>query len=503
MTTTPAQAPIAHPRQLYIDGAWVEPSTTDTIEVLDSATEQHYFSVAEAKEADVARAVHAARRAFDEGPWPRMAPTRRAEYLRAMAHAVAERFDDVAELWPRETGVVARIVPSVLEEVPAAFNYYADLADRYPFEQEVPTGSGEGFGMLVSEPVGVVGAIIPWNTPLHLAAWKLAPALLAGCTVIIKASPEAPSAAYVLAEIAERVGLPPGVVNVLTADRSASEALVTDHRVDKITFTGSTAVGKRIAGILAERIGRYTLELGGKSAAIVLDDMDVADAADRLTAGTCFVSGQICAALTRVIVPAHRHDDMVAALADRFASVRVGDPFDADVQMGPLASQRQRDRVEAYIRLGKEEGATVAFGGSRPPGLDRGWFVQPTVFGGVDNSWRIAQEEIFGPVVCVIPAADEEDAIAIANDSVFGLNASVFTHDGERARQVSRRLRAGTVGQNGNRADFMIGFGGFKQSGVGREGGVAGLLPYLENKTVVLDERPPALGETGETADVC
>lgn len=346
--------------------------------------------------------------------------------------------------------------------------------------------------MIVAEPVGVVGAIIPWNTPMHLAAWKLAPALLAGCTVIVKASPEAPGAAYVIAEIAEQIGLPPGVVNVVTADRTASEALVTDPRVDKITFTGSTAVGKRIAGIMAERIGRYTLELGGKSAAVVLDDMDVAEAADSLTGATCFVSGQICAALTRVIVPSGRHDEMLEALAERFSRIQVGDPFDAGVQMGPLSSRRQRDRVEGYIRIGQDEGATLAHGGGRPSGLDRGWFVEPTVFGNVDNSSRLAQEEIFGPVISVIAATDEDDAIRIANDSMYGLNASVFTHDVDRARAVARRLRAGTVGQNGNRADFGIGFGGFKQSGVGREGGIAGLLAYLENKTVVLDQRPSA-----------
>ncbi|MET7899944.1 aldehyde dehydrogenase [Streptomyces sp. NPDC005355] len=490
MTTKTTGSPIANSEKFYIDGKWVDPSTNHTIDVVEASTEELYFTVAEAEAADVARAVGAARRAFDEGPWPRMSPTQRAEYLRAIAQAVAERVDDVVQLWPRESGVIARVVPAVMEEVPAAFTYYADLADRYPFEQEVPTSSGEGFGMIVGEPVGVVGAIIPWNTPMHLIAYKLAPALLAGCTVIVKASPEAPGAAYVIAEIAEQVGLPPGVVNVLTADREASETLVSDHRVDKITFTGSTEVGKRIAGIMAERIGRYTLELGGKSAAVILEDMDIAEAADSLTGGTCFLSGQICASLTRIIVPRHRHDEMVEALADRFSRIKVGNPFDPSVEMGPLTSQRQRERVEGYVQIGKDEGATLAFGGSRPKDLNRGWFIEPTVFGNVDNSSRIAREEIFGPVISVIAAADEEDAIRVANDSVFGLNAAVFTRDAARGREVARRLRAGTVGQNGNRADFGIGFGGFKQSGIGREGGVAGLLPYLENKTIVLDQNP-------------
>ena len=498
MATNTTNAPIAHARRFFIGGEWVEPTTGRTIDVVEAATEEVFFTVAEAEAADISRAVGAARRAFDEGPWPRMAPSRRAEFMRAMARGLEKRVGDMVEIWPRESGIVAGIVPAVLSEVPAAFYYYADLAERYPFEQEARTSSGEGFGMIVGEPVGVVGAIIPWNTPMGLIAFKLAPALAAGCTVVIKASPEAPGAAYVVAEVAEEIGLPPGVVNILSADREASEALVTDSRVDKIAFTGSTAVGKHIAGILAGRIGRYTLELGGKSAAIILDDMDAAEVADSLSGGACFVSGQICASLTRIVVPRHRHDELVDALADRFSRIKVGNPFDAGVEMGPLATKRQRERVETYVELGKSEGATLAFGGGRPKGLDRGWFVEPTVFGNVDNSSRLAREEIFGPVLSVIAATDDEEAIRIANDSPFGLNASVFTHDVERARGISRRLRAGTVGQNGNRADFGIGFGGFKESGFGREGGLAGLLPYLENKTVVLDRRPRASESEGQ-----
>lgn len=488
--TNSHKVPILHPEKFYIDGKWVEPSTNRMIDVVDSATEEVYFSVAEAEVADVARAVEAARRAFDTGPWPRMSASERAVYLRRFAEAMEARYDDMTEIWPRETGVIASIVKPVMEEVPFAFRYYAGLAETYPFEQEVPPSFGPGYGMIAAEAVGVVGAIIPWNMPMNLATWKLAPALLAGCTVVVKASPEAPGAAYVIGEIAEQIGLPAGVVNILTADRVASEALVTDHRVDKITFTGSTGVGKRIAGIMAERVGRYTLELGGKSAAIICDDMDIDQAADSLTSGACFVSGQVCASLTRIIVPRHRHDAMLEALAARYAKIEVGNPFDRDVQMGPLASDTQRARVEEYIQIGKDAGATLAFGGNRPKDLNRGWFIQPTVFGNVDNGSRLAQEEIFGPVTSVIAAEDENDAIRLANDSIFGLNASVFTNDADRVLEMSRKLRTGTVGQNGNRADFGIGFGGFKQSGIGREGGVAGLLPYLENKTVVLDAAP-------------
>lgn len=492
MDTSTAVVPLDRPAELFIGGRWVDPTSTDTIDVVDSATEQVFYRVAEARAADVAAAVGAARAAFDDGPWPRMSHRGRAEYVRAIGAAVGERVEDVAQIWPRESGILADAARAAMGEVTGAYSFYADLAESFPFEEPATPSGGGGRGMIVREPVGVVGAIVPWNVPMTLIAYKLAPALLAGCTVVLKASPEAPGAALVMAEVAERVGLPAGVLNVVTADREVSAALVRDPRVDKITFTGSTAAGKAIAGVLAERVGRVTLELGGKSAAVVLDDADIAEAARRLAGAECFLTGQICGSLTRVIVPRHRHDEMVEGLVAAFARVRVGDPFDPAVQMGPLATERQRDRVEGYVRIGLAEGATLAGGGGRPAGLDRGWFVEPTVFADVDNAWRIAQEEIFGPVLTVIPAKDEQDAVRIANDSVYGLNASVFTPDVDKARAVARRLRAGTVGHNDNRADFGIGFGGFKQSGIGREGGVAGLLPYLENKTVVLEERSPS-----------
>jgi acyl-CoA reductase-like NAD-dependent aldehyde dehydrogenase len=313
---------------------------------------------------------------------------------------------------------------------------------------------------------------------------------LAGCTVVLKCSPEAPGDAYVVAEIAESIGLPPGVLNVVTADREVSELLVRDDRVDKITFTGSTAAGQRIASICGARIARCTLELGGKSAAVILDDMDLNEAATTLAGAECMLSGQVCSSLTRIIVSRRRHDDLVAALAEAFSQVRVGDPFDPDTQMGPLVSSRQRDRVEGYIAQGVEQGAILATGGGRPKDLDRGYYVEPTVFGNVDNSSTIAQEEIFGPVLTVIPADNEDHAVALANESIYGLNASVFTHDVDRARQVARRLRSGTVGHNAFRTDFSIAFGGFKRSGIGREGGIEGLLPFLETKTVILEGVP-------------
>jgi len=483
------KAPLRNTDRFFIGGEWVQPSSDAKIDVIDSGTEQLFFSVAEAQAADVSQAVAAARKAFDDGPWPRMSHAERAEYLRAIAAGMAKRGEDLGQIWPRQSGVLAVIARGSAAGSARTFEYYAGLADTFPFEEPARPSAGE-FGLIVREPVGVVGAIIPWNAPMSLISYKVGPALLAGCTVVLKSSPEAPGEGYILAEVAESVGLPPGVLNVLTADREVSELLVRDPRVDKITFTGSTAAGRRIASICGERIARCTLELGGKSAAVILDDMDIATAAGTLARAECFLSGQVCSSLTRVVVTRSRHDELLEALAGIFAQVRVGDPFDSATQMGPLVASRQRDRVEGYIARGVADGATLATGGGRPKDLERGWYVEPTVFGNVSNSSVIAQEEIFGPVLSVIPANDEADAIAIANDTIYGLNASVFTNDVDRARAVAGQLRSGTVGHNAFRTDFGVAFGGFKQSGIGREGGTEGLLPFLETKTVILEGRP-------------
>ncbi|HMM76253.1 MAG TPA: aldehyde dehydrogenase [Gammaproteobacteria bacterium] len=481
---------LRHPDRFYIGGEWARPSTDARFEVINSGTEALFQRVAEAQEADVERAVAAARKAFDEGPWPRLTHRERADYLRRIGAAVEARAADLGLIWTIESGVVHKLSQRTSETLGGTWRYYAGLADTFAFEERHTPHGGGKVGLLAREPVGVVAAIIPWNGPSLLLGYKCAPALLAGCTVIVKPSPEAPSAAYVLAECCEEVGLPPGVLNVLTADRAVSELLVRHPGVDKITFTGSTAAGRRIASLCGERIARCTLELGGKSAAVILDDYDVGTAAKTIAGGATFLTGQVCSSLTRIIVTRKRHDAMLEALAGAFGRVRVGDPFDPATQMGPLAMCRQRERVEHYIALGKQEGATLATGGGRPAQLPKGYFVEPTVFGNVDNHSTIAREEIFGPVLSVIPAADEADAVRIANDSIYGLNASVFTNDVERAYAVARELRSGTVGHNAFRSDFTIGFGGFKQSGTGREGGVDGLLPFLEAKTIILDALP-------------
>jgi aldehyde dehydrogenase (NAD+) len=484
---------VRHPRELYIDGAWRAPSSEATFSLVQPATEAVYARVAEAKAPDVERAILAARAAFDHGPWPRMTPVERGEYLTRLAAAIARRTNAFAKLWTLQTGIVHSLSQAVMPTTVQTVEYYAKLAHDFAWtERKRPQWGGE-VGLIAHEAVGVVAGIVPWNSPFPLLCWKAAPALLAGCTLILKASPEAPLDALLFAECVDEVGFPPGVVNVVTADRAVSELLVKSPLVDKVTFTGSTAAGKRIASILGERVARMSLELGGKNAAVILDDADLDAAAQELTMTATFLTGQACGAMARVIVSRSRHDAMVESLAAAYSKLVVGDPFAATTQVGPLATARQRERVEDYIAKGIAGGAKLASGGRRPAHLERGFFLEPTVFGSVDQTMAIGREEIFGPVICVIPADDEADAVRLANDSEFGLSASVFTKDLERAYQVARQLRVGTVGHNANRGDFTLGWGGFKQSGIGREGATQGLLPFLETKSIILDGAPVAL----------
>lgn len=483
-----AFAELKHLDRLYIDGEWVAASTGRTIDVIAPATEDIFLSVAEAGAADIDRAVAAARHAFDRGPWSRMTPLERAKYLTAIGDEMDRRSDAIARIWPNEMGILHAIASAFAGTIGGVYRYYAGLGETFAWEErfENPPGGGD-YALITNEPAGVVGAIVPWNAPVNITAFKVAPALLAGCTVVLKLSPEAPGAGYLLAEIAEAVGLPPGVLNVVTADREASECLVRHPDVDKIGFTGSSAVGKRIASICGERVARCTLELGGKSAAVILDDYDVGKAADAIVGPACAMTGQICSSLTRIVVTRNRHDQLVEALSANFQSVVVGDPFDPGTGLGPLAMERQRDKVEGMVNDAVRAGNRLVTGGKRPAHLNRGFFFEPTIFADVDNNDTIARDEIFGPVLSVIPARDEAHAIEIANDTIYGLNNSVFTNDAERAYSVARQLRSGTVGHNSWRSDMMIGFGGFKQSGIGREGGVNGLRAYLEPKTIIMD----------------
>jgi aldehyde dehydrogenase (NAD+) len=488
----PEGVTVRHPDKIFIGGEWVKPSTGKAITLVNPNTEQPVGRVAEAVETDMDRAVEAARKAFDAGPWPATPPAERAKYLYRLADALKKREPEIAAAWSAQIGVLSTVAPFIVGGGAASVSQLASVVESYEFEKPAETQVADT-AIVVREPVGVVAAIAPWNAPYTIMLSKAAAALAAGCTVIMKPSPETPLEAYIIAEAAEEIGLPPGVVNLVCGDRAASDHLVCNPGVDKVSFTGSTVAGKRIGAVCAERVARCTLELGGKSAAIVRDDYSTQEAAQLLTSTITVFSGQVCAMLSRAIVPRRRHDELADAIAGEMKKIRIGYSDDPETQLGPLAMARQRDRVEGYIEKGKAS-ADLVTGGQRPSQLNRGYFIEPTLFANVDNNSVIAQEEIFGPVLGLIPCEDEEDAIRIANESNYGLNGSVLTHDHEAAYRIARKVRAGGVAQNGMRADFSLPFGGFKQSGIGREGGAEGLAAYLETKTILLDGRPARFG---------
>jgi acyl-CoA reductase-like NAD-dependent aldehyde dehydrogenase len=438
------------------------------------------------------RAVAAARRAFDQGPWPFTPPAERAQMVRRLAQALRAREPELARAWTAQVGGLAKMAPMIVAGATATVEGVAAVAERFAFESVAPTKAANA-AIIAHEPVGVVAAIAPWNAPYGIMSHKVATALAAGCTIIMKPSPETPLEAYIIAEAAEEIGLPPAVLNLVCAHREASDHLVCNPGVDKVSFTGSTVAGKRIASVCGQRIARCTLELGGKSAAIVRDDFATEEAAKILASTITILSGQVCAMLSRAIVPRRRHDALAEGIAQRMKEVKIGYSDAPDTMLGPLAMERQRDRVEGYIARGLEEGAELVTGGRRPAHLNHGYFIEPTLFANVRNEAVIAQEEIFGPVLSLIPCEDEEDAIRIANASNYGLNNAVLTNDAEAAYRVARRLRSGGVAQNGMRADFGLPFGGFKQSGIGREGGVAGLMGYLETKSILLESGPAGM----------
>jgi aldehyde dehydrogenase (NAD+) len=473
--------------RLFIGGDWIAPEGTETIGVISPSTEEVIGRVPEGTEADIDKAVAAARTAFDRGPWPRMTPVERGAILAQVAAQVTAEMGDMAAIITAEMG--SPITFSTLGQVLAPtmiFNYYAELASTFAFD-EVRAGLLNPSVLVTKEPVGVVGAIAPWNVPLFIAAAKLAPSLLAGCTVVYKPAPETPFDAFRLAEIFADAGLPKGVLSVVPAGREVSEHLVTHPGVDKISFTGSGVGGKRIGGLCGERLKRCTLELGGKSAAIILDDADLSTTIPTLLPNAIMNNGQACIAQTRILAPRGRYDEVVDAVVTGVAAMVVGDPMDPATEVGPVVAERQRDRIEGYLRSGLEEGATVALGGGRPSDLDKGWYVQPTVFSHVDNKMKIAQEEIFGPVLVVIPYDGDEQAVEIANDSNYGLCGSVWTADNDRGLGVARQVRTGTYMLNAPvPIDFTAPFGGFKESGVGREFGPEGLESFLEKKSISL-----------------
>ncbi len=474
---------VKNPRSLFIGGKWIQPSSSTMLSVVSPVTEEVIAVYAEANEKDVDRAVAAAREAFDSGPWPRMSPQERGKALVKVAEILKSRHSELAEIWTAEVGAPISFTRYASGQPPVLFEYYGKLIETYPLVDERRRDDG-GLVRVVKEPVGVVAAITPWNAPLVLLCYKVAAGLAAGCTIVAKPSPETPMDAYVLAECIEAAGLPAGVFNVVPAGRDVGDYLVRHRGIDKISFTGSSAAGSKIAAAAAERLTRTSFELGGKSAAIVMEDADIGSVLQSLVPFSMPITGQVCFALTRVLVPEKRKQEILDAYVGAVRHVQVGDPSLEDTQMGPLTMERQLKRVQGYIAKGHEEGAKLIIGGGRPASFKRGYYIEPTVFSDVKSKMTIAQEEIFGPVVSFISYAGVDDAIAKANDTIYGLHGAVYTKDPEYGYQVARRVRSGSVTVNGMIVDPKMPFGGFKQSGTGREGGIEGLDPYFELKTI-------------------
>ncbi|EFC86042.1 aldehyde dehydrogenase [Parafrankia sp. EUN1f] len=473
-------------QHLFIGGAWVAPSTDRRIEMISPHSEEPIGQVAAASVADVDRAVAAARQAFDEGPWPRTDPAERVEAIRRLAALYGKRGDELAALICAELGAPISFARRAQVGLPGTMmNAFADIAAGYPWQEKRPGVYGRDI-ILRREPVGVVAAVVPWNMPQFLTVTKVIPALLAGCAVILKPAPESSLDALFFADLVEEIGLPAGVLNVVPADRDVSAYLVGHPGIDKVSFTGSSGAGRQVAAACAAQLTKVSLELGGKSAAIALADADPAAVALAVRLSGMGMAGQICNSLTRVVVPANRIDEHADALAATLSAIRVGDPADPATQMGPLVARRQQERVRGYIDTGIREGARLVTGGTElPDGVDRGWYIRPTVFSDVDNAMTIAQEEIFGPVVVVIPYHDENEAVRIANDSEYGLAGSVFTADVERGLAVAAQVRTGTFGVNqGYVMDPAAPFGGVKASGYGRELGREGIESYLDVKSI-------------------
>jgi aldehyde dehydrogenase (NAD+) len=468
-----------------IGGRWVAPAGSSMLEVVSPVTEERIGRVPEAAGADIDAAVASARAAFDHGPWPRMTVRERGAYLIRAAEILRSRLDETVRLQIDEMGApysfMLALTASRMSSIAAAVESVAEV-DLCEIRDGVA-----GKIAVTRDPVGVVAGIIPWNGPVMAALSKILAAVLTGCTIVLKPAPETPLSCYLVADALVEAGLPAGVVSIIPGGREAGEHLVRHPAVNRVTFTGSTAAGARVAALCGGQLKSVTLELGGKSAAIVLPDADIDRRLPTLIGGALPNTGQLCNATTRILVPRRRRDEIVARLVDRVGAMKVGNPHEPDTDFGPLVAARQRDRVEEYVRIGQEEGARLVAGGGRPKGFDLGWYVEPTIFVDVDNSMRIAREEIFGPVLVVIGYDGEDEAVAIANDSEYGLGGAVYTEDIDRGFAVARRIETGSCRVNAAPMGGAGGpFGGVKRSGLGRENAREGHEGYYNVKTISL-----------------
>jgi aldehyde dehydrogenase (NAD+) len=463
----------------YYDGAWQKPAGTQFIDVLSSATEQVIGIVPRGTQEDVDRAVKAARRAFD-GPWSSTTVEERAGWLEKLAAAMKARVPQLAETIAHEVGTAIGYSTRVQAEFPVSMmGLNARFVRNYTLEEELANS------LVVKEPLGVVGCITPWNYPLHQVVAKVAPAIAAGCTVVLKPAEIAPLSAMMLADAAHEIGLPAGVFNVVCGEgRVVGEAIVTHPGVDMVSFTGSLLAGRRVGSLAGNDIKKVCLELGGKSAFVVLDDAPFEKAIPAGVNNCMQNSGQTCSAWTRMIVPRARQEEAVELAKAQLGKLPLGDPFDSKTRLGPLASKKQQDTVLAYIEKGKLEGADVVTGGGRPAAHEKGYFVEPTIFANVDNRMTIAQDEIFGPVLSIIPYDSEDEAVRIANDSIYGLSGGVWAGTPERALHLARRLQTGQIDINGARFNALAPFGGYKKSGVGRELGPHALDEFFQLKAI-------------------
>ncbi|ROS38606.1 aldehyde dehydrogenase [Amycolatopsis thermoflava] len=475
--------------QLFIGGEWTTPSSAELLDIRSPHDQSRLGRAAQALPADVDRAVAAARKAFDKGPWPRTSPAERIAVIRRLVKLREERADEIAALISAENGSALWFTKAGRPGLTRQANAYLKAAEEFGWEETLePSDPAAPFRSVVRrEAVGVVAAIIPWNSPFSSAMAKILPALLAGNTVVLKVSPENTLSMNLLADLLAQTGLPEGVISVLPADRETSEHLVKHPGVDKIAFTGSTRAGRRIASLAGAQLKRVSLELGGKSAMIILPDADLDAAIQGVKFSSLLNNAESCIAQTRILAPRARYDEVVAGLTELVESLGVGDPAQDTTFIGPMVRRDQQQRVLDYIRTGIEEGARLVTGGPEvPAGLENGFYVTPTLFADVDNSMRVAQEEIFGPVLVVIAYEDEDDAVRIANDSEYGLSGGVWSADPAHALEVARRVRTGTITVNGAPIGFDGPFGGFKASGLGREYGAVGLGTYTEYKTVTI-----------------